>query len=514
MAAQPRPGATRRQFLAAGVVALGARAEDGESLQRQIAADRHRPQYHIAPPAHFLNDPNGLLYWKGRYHLFYQYAPRGGMFGAKSWYHTVSEDLVHWKNLGVALAPAPDGPDKDGCWSGSAVIHNGVPTLVYTGACFQGPNEFADRTKGLVVERQMVAVAADPRDPDLLKWTKIPENPVLAAPPEGMAVTGWRDPALWREAGAWYMVIGAGVRGGAALTLLYRSGDLRKWEYLHPLAADKPVPGQRRAAVWECPDFFRLGGKAALLTAHQNRCLIGSYRDLKFEQESEGRIDYGAAYAQKTMQDARGRRIWWAWIRENPRAASGALWSGAISLPRVLTLDQGGQLGVAPLPELKSLRAEHDAVGELTVTEAGPALLNRLKGDCTEIVAEIDLRGAKQAGLRVRATPDLSEQTLIGYDRTEGTLFSDAGQRGKAATRAPLHLGVGQPLRLHVFLDASVIETFANGRIGLIDRVYPSSPEALGIGVFSRGGSAVVRSLSVWRLRPISSDRLTSGPLT
>ena len=131
---------SRRQFLAGRAAASVIRAQD-DALPRKLAADRNRPQYHIVPPAHFLNDPNGPFYWKGRYHFFYQYAPGGGMFSPKFWYHTVSEDMVHWRNLGVALAPTPGGPDKDGCWSGSAVIHNGVPTLVYTGAFFRGENE-------------------------------------------------------------------------------------------------------------------------------------------------------------------------------------------------------------------------------------------------------------------------------------------------------------------------------------------------------------------------------------
>ena len=123
---------SRRRFLVLGagvVAAMQLRAQE-DALRAKVAADRHRPQYHVVAPAYYLNDPNGPLYWKGRYHLFYQYAPGGGMFSTKFWYHIVSEDMVHWRNPGVALAPTAGGPDKDGCWSGSAVIHNGVPTLV------------------------------------------------------------------------------------------------------------------------------------------------------------------------------------------------------------------------------------------------------------------------------------------------------------------------------------------------------------------------------------------------
>ncbi|MCL4812479.1 MAG: glycoside hydrolase family 32 protein [Vicinamibacteraceae bacterium] len=524
--------ATRRQFLSLGgasLAALALRGTEDRGLRQQLASDRHRPQYHIVPPAHYLNDPNGPLYWRGRYHLFYQYAPGGSMFSTKYWYHVVSEDMVHWRNLGVAVAPTPGGPDKDGCWSGSAVIHNGVPTLVYTGACFTGANEQVDRAAGLIPERQLVAVAADPDDPDLRVWKKIRENPVIATPPDGMTVAGWRDPALWRDGDIWYMVIGSGVRGVGGMALLYRSPDLRQWEYLHPLAtakADPALPGG--GAMWECPDFFYLDGKPILLVAAGNRYLTGTYRDLRFQRESEGRIDYGSAYAQKTFEDARGRRIWWGWVTEGPGASRDAGWSGAISLPRVLTL-RDGRLHVEPASEVTSLRSTRRAFESLQVDDESPLLLRGLQGDCTEIVAHIDLGTAEQVGLRVRSTPDGSEQTLIGYDRTERVLFSDTrqsnrnasapaptatpGPRSRPLKKGALDLVAGDVLRLRILLDASVIETFANDRTAIIDRVYPSSTEALGIGVFARGGSAAVRSLEVWDLKPISNDRLTSGPL-
>ncbi len=525
---------TRREFLATGVAgcaAMAVRADDVENLRQEIAHDHNRPQYHVVPPAHFLNDPNGPLYWRGKYHLFYQYAPGGGMFATKLWYHVVSEDMVHWRNLGIALAPTPGGPDKDGCWTGSAVIYKGVPTLVYTGAFFKGENERADRAAGLIPERQMVAVAADPNDPDLLDWNKIPGNPVIAAPPEGMTVTGWRDPSLWHEGDTWYLIIGSGVKGVGGMALLYRSLDLRHWEYLHPLATakDKPTSNHPGAWMWECPDFFHLDGKPVLLVAAGNRYLTGTYENLKFDQTFEGHIDYGTAYAQKTMLDAHGRRIWWAWVPESSAAPKDALWSGAISLPRILTLEEGSRLGIEPASELKSLRGKHEALQQLTVTESGITLPKQFRSDCLEIIAEIDPGSASHVGLKVRASQD-GEQTLIGYDRMDGSLMSDTRQANKnhpaagpGATpnprnmplkKAPLNLAPGEPLTLHIFLDASVIETFANGRVAIIDRVYPSGPEALGIALFAQGGSAKVNSLQAWHLNPISNDRLTSGPLT
>ena len=256
-----RSGVTRREFLVAASATLAATRLFGESSARSLASDRHRPRYHLMPPSAWLNDPNGPLYWKGQYHLFYQYSPVISNFGTKYWGHAVSSDLVRWSNLGIALAPTPGGADKNGCWSGSAVVANGVPTLVYTGATWSSQSEFAERAKGLVPERQMVAVAADPNDVNLTKWSKIPENPVLAAPPAGIKVAGWRDPSLWKEGDTWYMVIGSGEIGKGGMALLYRSKDLRNWTYLHPLAIAKPDPSAQDpmrpwAAMWECPEFF------------------------------------------------------------------------------------------------------------------------------------------------------------------------------------------------------------------------------------------------------------------
>src|SRR5512143_2626508 len=133
------------------------------------SADRHRPRFHFLPERNWMNDPNGLIQWKGQYHLFYQYNPNGPFHGTIHWGHAVSGDLVHWAHLPVALAPTPDGPDKDGCWSGCAVDNGGVPTLIYTG-----------------VHPQTQCLAWS--DDDLLTWKKHAGNPVLPAPPPQLAL--------------------------------------------------------------------------------------------------------------------------------------------------------------------------------------------------------------------------------------------------------------------------------------------------------------------------------------
>jgi beta-fructofuranosidase len=523
---------TRRNFIAAGSMAISSRTIWGQSAGNRLAHDRYRPQYHLMLPDNWMNDPNGPLYWRGRYHMFYQYAGVISNTATKYWGHAVSKDLIHWKNLGIALAPTPGGADKNGCWTGSAVVNHGVPTLVYTGATWSEASERAARAKGLVPERQMVAIAADPNDPNLLKWTKIPQDPVLTAPPKDIKAVGWRDPCVWREGDKWYMIIGCGEVGKGGMALLYSSSDLRSWKYLHPLAVAKSDPDARGSAMmsrdmWECPDFFILDHQPILLIARGNSYLSGTYSDHYFHEEKEGQIDFGtAAYAQKTMEDNRGRRIWWAWIREkrSMKAQIEAGWSGVMSLPKLLTLRGDGMLGVAPVEELKVLRRRQHTVAPRNIEESGPLLLGGIAGDCVEIEAEIDPGDSKQCGLRVRSTADGSEQTLIGYEQGTNMLFCDTSKSSKdpeTATMSPIFanhsvqqgamkLG-SEPLRVRVFIDASVLETFANNRAAISDRVYPLNPDSRGIGLFSKGGVARLLSMTVWELSPISNNRLTSG---
>ncbi|MBV9356146.1 MAG: glycoside hydrolase family 32 protein, partial [Chloroflexi bacterium] len=173
----------------------------------QVPIDPHRPTYHLLPPANWLNDPNGLIQWRGQYHVFYQHNPFAPVWGTIHWGHAVSRDLAHWRDLPIALAPTPGGVDADGVFSGCALDHGGVPTVLYTGVT-RGPD-------GSRVELPCLA-AAD--DDELRSWHKHPANPVIPAPPAGLDVLGFRDHSVWREDGQWYQVIGAGIRdvGGAA----------------------------------------------------------------------------------------------------------------------------------------------------------------------------------------------------------------------------------------------------------------------------------------------------------
>lgn len=435
------------------------------------------------PAANWMNDPNGPIYWQGKYHMFYQYNPHGAYWGDMHWGHAVSEDMIRWRHLPVALAPTPGGPDKDGVFSGCAVIDNGEVTVVYT---------------GVNPETQCIATSTG----GLTAWKKYAGNPVIGAPPPGLDVTGFRDPAVWKEGDTWLMAVGSGFRGKGGAVLLYESRDLRHWNYLHPL-----VSGNMRAGasakdpvdsgeMWECPDFFPLGDQHLLIISTERvvKYLMGKYAGRHFRAESMGGIDYGSYYAARTMTNTGNRRILWGWITEgrSVEAQKAAGWSGAMSLPRELSL-LGSRLEMRPAAEVEKLRGKR----------LGPGA----EGDRLEIQAEIDPGDAARAGLKLRAAPDGSEQTLVYYDRGQRLLCVDRSRSStdRSADRGmqsgPFYLRGGEPLRLRIFLDGSVIEIFANERFCLTARVYPAGPRSTGVAFDASGGAARMVSFEAWEMR-------------
>jgi len=491
--------------------------QGSNSLQQRLAADPLRPQFHLLPPANWMNDPNGPIYWKGYYHLFYQYNPNGAYWGDMHWGHARSKDMLHWKHLPVALAPTPGGPDKDGCFSGSAFINNGIPTLVYT---------------GVNPEVQCLATSDD----QLIDWRKSDQNPVVASPPPGMQVNAFRDPSVWRESDSWLMSVGTGFKGQGGAVLIYSSQDLTKWDYRSILFAGPPfkTPVERNDAAqaqpgnydsvaagetWECPDFFPLGEKRCLLVSTQGRVhyFIGTYADQKFQSESSGLADGSDLYyAAKSFVDRQGRRILWGWIREgrNDAAQRAAGWAGVMSLPRVLSMDSQGTLCTEPLPELAALRGKHHRIAAAELSGYLP--VSECKGDSLEIRVEVDTGDAREAGITVRRSPDAAEETTIAYDGASRNVVLDTGRSSlnpeaiRSIDKSPLELRSGELLRLTVFVDASVVEIFANGRACLTGRIYPTRHDSQEIGLFSKGGRAKLKAMEVFEIRAISRNRLTA----
>ncbi len=467
------------------------------SRPRAEAADLHRPRYHFLPPANWMNDPNGLIQWKGKYHLFYQHNPYAATWGLMHWGHAVSEDLVHWRHLPIALAPTPGGPDQDGCWSGCAVNDRGTATVVYTG----------------VREGCQRPCLATSRDDDLLTWEKHPGNPIIAAPPEGLDLLGFRDHSVWQEGDTWYQLIGSGIRGVGGTALLYRSNDLVHWEYVHPLC----IGGEEAGEMWECPDFFALGEKHVLIVSpiplRKAIYWIGAYAGHQFTPEVRGVVDFGGhLYAPQSFWDDQGRRILFGWLWEgrSSEACQATGWAGVMSLPRVLSLHPDGTLGQQPAPELQVLRGQHRRFKDIELSPASSGVLPDVQGDSLEILAEFEPSDAARFGIQVRRSPDGAEQTEIVCDLLERRLAVNRERSSldptahRDAFAAPLEPTADGRLTLRLFLDRSVVEVFANDQACLTSRIYPTRADSLGLGLFARDGRVKLRSLDIWEMRAIS----------
>jgi beta-fructofuranosidase len=462
--------------------------------RQSLSADPHRPAYHFLPPANWMNDPNGLIQWQGQYHLFYQHNPFEPVWGFMHWGHAASPDLVHWRDLPIALSPQPGSPRQDGCWSGCAIEDQGNPTLVYT--------EVRDK-------KEWVYLATTPDG--MLTWEKDPRNPVNVAPPPGMALTAFRDPYVRRAEDAWQMVIGSGIQDGTGIALRYRSEDLLDWAYLGPLLSDQPA---EYGTVWECPNFFPLDGKHVLVVSAMPLWkavyFTGNFTDGKFIPERRGILDYGERfYAPQIFADERQRSILfgWLWEERSESAQRAAGWAGVMSLPRQLFLGPAGELCAKPLPEIESLRAGAAHFTEISLPTGANHLLP-VAGNCLELNAEFKT-GPGACGLKLSCSPGMEEQTLLGYDTQTQQLFLDrqasslSPEVEKGVIQAPLALVEEEDLRLHVFLDRSVIEVFANDRCCLAARIYPTRSDSLQIRLFSSQGIAHLTNLDAWQIQPV-----------
>jgi beta-fructofuranosidase len=443
-----------------------------------------------------MNDPNGLIQFEGQYHLFYQHNPHDAYWARMHWGHAVSRDLVRWENLPIALTPSPNGPDKTGCFSGCCVVDSdGTPTLLYTGV---------DDKYHL---NQVVCLATS--EDGLQSWRKHPE-PVLR-PPDSFSLRGFRDPCVWRDGDEdWHMLIGSGARGQGGILFHYTSHNLKTWSEPRVFfEGDANTSG----TVWECPDYFLLknieGTMSSVLIVSPIPLLksiyfIGDVYDGRFISRARATTDWGSCfYAPQSFTDAQDRRIQfgWLWEMRDAEQSKAAGWSGVMSLPRVITLGADNALNFAPARELESLRSESLHLSAISVDENIRWL--DIQGRQLEFVLRVDMRDAVEFSFCILASPDEQEQTRIVYDPTSEFLFIDVTRSCHTHSRNDRHLAVlalrkDEPLRLHVFIDGSVIEVFANERVCVSERVYPSRTDSVHVGVKSVGNS--LANIHAWRL--------------
>ncbi len=470
--------------------------------RRQIlAAEHHRPRYHFLPPDAWMNDPNGVVRWKGQYHLFYQHNPHAARWAAPHWGHAVSEDLVYWRDLPIALTPDAEPRDDGGCYSGVAVDDGGTPVIVYT---------------GVKDGEQRTCLAFG--DETLTNWRKFEGNPVQRFP-QGLEAgerfdNAYRDPFVWRQDGIWYQIIGTSLFGRGQV-LLYRSVDLKTWEYLHPF-----VPQKVRdelgdiGKAWECPNFFAAGDKHVLIVSLYTGklpytiALLGSYHKQQFFPERVQRFDWGldCLYAPLSMDDS-GRRLAWGWLQEqrSPKEQLRSGWAGVMSLPRVLSLGEDGGFHSKFAPELEKLREKKLYEGDLEPN--GTAVLPDVRGRQLELRLTLTRGQASLTGLSVCRSPGGEEETLVYIDWEKSKLVVDK-ERSSLNLSAYATVEVGDlPIKedrvsLHLYLDASVLEVVADNQVALTTRLYPAREDSNGVQLFSQGEGGTC-NVKVWQLGSI-----------
>ncbi len=464
--------------------------------RQKLAADAYRPTYHFVSPESQMNDPNGLCFWQGRWHLFYQAYPPDEFPDSKDiskrrqhWGHAVSEDLVHWRDLPYAIYP---GLEKM-CFSGSTVVEDHQVVAFYPG----------------IQAGQMVAIA---KDPLLLNWEKIEGNPVI--PNAG-------DSCIWKEADTYLGLIGRS---------LWASTNLVNWE-----ARGEFYSG----AEGSCPNFLPIGNKHILLGFSHSAgglYLLGDYdrSQRKFKSYDQGRFNHGVVspggvHAPSGSSDGKGGVVNILNLNDGRHSDD---WDQIMSLAQRLSLGQDHRLRIDPIEASASLRGSHQHVGETLMPANREIVLDAIQGNTMELEVEIDPQLSRWVQLNILRSPDAEEQTSItfyNFDRKlsvwydtkaaiclDGTRSStspdvwlrpperavvEQGARDWAS--APSETTPGKPLKLRVFIDRSVVEVFVNRKLYLAMRVYPSRKASVGVSVRAQGQDAVLKRLDAWQMQPI-----------
>ena len=422
-----------------------------------MTTDPGRPSLHFTSRSGWINDPYGLTWHGGRYHLFFQHVPDQVVWAPQQrWGHAVSDDLLHWTELAVAVEP---GDGDDGIWSGSVVApDDGDAALFYTSV------RLTDLQLGS-------ARVARPTDDSWNEWVK---KGVVAVPPPGLDVVAFRDPFVLHDGTTWRMLMGAGLADGTALALTYTSADLESWTYDGVLAERSGAETDPvwTGSVWECPQLFRLDERWVLVVSvweghatHFEAYAVGDLVDGRFTADRWGRLTYGPGYyAASTFTDADGARCLIHWVRDLVDPA--ARWASAHSVPHAVRLD-GDRLVLSPHPVVDAARTGAPATVRDGVVETdGPVDLELVLG-----------------GDGGSATLALAGTTVLAVEAGQVHIAVEDG----SAWSMPLP---GASLR--VLVDAAVVEVF--GPAGVSSFALDREPGPLSVGV---SGAA---SATVWNL--------------
>ncbi|MCP4782584.1 MAG: glycoside hydrolase family 32 protein [Fuerstiella sp.] len=491
------------------------------------AGDPHRPIYHYVNPEGRLNDPNGLCFWQGRWHLFYQaYPPEDPR---QHWGHVVSDDLIHWRDLPPALYPDPE----DKCFSGSTYVEDDRVIAIYHG----------------IAEGTMVATSSDPL---LLNWKKV-KGPrggaVIPFEEPGEPKYPYRifDPSIWKQ-GDYYYALTAGQKtegpGGKPLRaeFLHRSKDLANWEYLHKFLEDDQygLVGDDGA----CPYFWPIGNDGKYIMLHFSHMSGGKYMIGDYDTQRQkfvitdggdfnhGPVGPGGTHAPSAFPDGKGGVIVIFNMNPGDNPPQGAArwnkWNQLFTLPRRLTLDASGKLNIEPTGDYTSLRRAHKRIENMNLKANHEIVLDNISGNAMEISAEIDPLNSPLIELNVLRSKNKEEFTRIllypksGYRIKDGprksktpwvlhgavsidTSFSTTlpGINARVPETANVRFRSGEKLKLQIFVDKSIVEVFVNGRQCASVRVYPGRKDSTGVSLRAMGQNANVIALDAWQMENI-----------
>ncbi|WP_281506737.1 glycoside hydrolase family 32 protein [Escherichia coli] len=451
------------------------------------------PIFHLAPPAGWMNDPNGLIYFNGRYHAFFQHHPASAYQGPMHWGHATSTDMLHWRHEPVALAPG-DKYDRDGCFSGSAVDDDGVLSLIYTGhICLD------DRGNDSIIrEVQCLATSHD--------GIHFEKQGCVLTPPEG--IMHFRDPKVWHEDGSWWMVIGARDASDNGQVLLYRGTSLRDWHLEHVLAHS----AAGKSYMWECPDFFRCGNFHWLMFSpqgmppsgyrfrnlFQSGVLAGSWKPGSVFALKGGfeELDYGHDfYAPQSMLAEDGRRIIMAWMNmwDSPVPTRSEAWAGCLTLPREV-FERDGRLCQRPVREVESLRKKCQPLSPVRLQGLQLLTENVQAAELLVTWHTVDSH-AEHYGVR------LGDGLRLYVDNQAGRLvlwryYPEEGLDGYRSVELP----DTEYLTLRIFLDRSSVEVFVNdGEATLSSRIYPQA-DSRQLSLYAAHGDAILTDGTLWML--------------
>lgn len=461
------------------------------------AYQKDRPAFHFTPYIGWMNDPNGFSYYKGQYHLFYQYYPYGLGWNSMHWGHAVSKDLLHWQYLPAALAPE-NKYDSFGVFSGSSIeLSDGQQLLMYTGV-----------TKKNNKDTQLQCIAKG----DGLNYKKYKGNPVIGKNlfPQGFDSQHFRDPKIWQaKDGSFYCIAVACKKDGNGAILLYHSPDAVSWNYEGILLENDGSLGK----MWECPDYFELDGKDFILLSPQNllpqenKYMAGSRTayfcgklDLsqkKFIAEYNEAVDSGIDfYASQTVKAPDGRIILLGWMQNwdtcNLTDRGNRNWFGQMSTPRELSL-KNGKLVQNPIKEIEAYRLSKTSINDVNID--GDYFPENLQGRIIDM--EVTIRPQEEKSLHsftINLAQSEKYKISLEYKAENHTLTFDRSKteiRNAVCSQSVCKVSDSQELKLRILLDTYSAEVFVNDGQQVMTNTFYIDPSAKKIS-FNSAGRAII----------------------